>query len=256
MYNLLVGDRSINSTSRKTWLKPCSAANLTGSLYNTLPSVEEADGAVKVGSHFSDFVSEASKIFRSHQMETRFGLALLHTHNELEPGEWMVESQMRSRDRDALVTRPLRELKSGEACPVVWRTGEDEFIPLEFSTDPLARNLFSDDLARTRFLSDFRKLTVQSPIGKHLGLAVVHREFYKSAGPDQAPVEFTDREKRSNVVLLCSPGELTEHPLIETAWTFESAAGELNCASSCRKQCWAEDPHKKVHNQHHIPQPA
>jgi hypothetical protein len=226
-------------------------------IYNALPSVEKADSAVKLASRFDDFVPEASKLFRSHKVESRFGIALLHIHSEIEPGEQMVEATERIDGRDALVTKPTRaefhKEHKAKVRPTVWQMNGDDFVPLEFSTDRLACGLLDDGEIPDAFLTDLKSLLGQSPIGRHLGLAVVFREFYKLAARDEIPVEFTKPHNRSNVVLLCAPDEIVGNEIIETAWSFEANADEKGCTSTCRRQCWAEDPHRKEHTTHHIP---
>jgi hypothetical protein len=221
------------------------------STYNSLLSVEKANDAARADSGLDQFLAEASRLFRSHRMEGRFGVGLLHNHNTVDRGEWMVESRQVRNGREALVTQPVTiEPNTEGLCPVVWQIRDGEFSPLEFSSDPLARRLLDGEVPET-FLEQFKALSAKLSAGQFLGLAVVERDFYGTGRTGQVPIEFTNDEERSNVVLMCDASELSKQT-IETAWSFGSEAG-LACNSNCRRQCyWTDDgKHADIHQQHH-----
>ena len=221
--------------------------------YNDLPAVEEADRDVRADSRLGEFLDGASRLILSYDLESRFGVSLLHKHNRCAPGERMIERDELHDDRPALVTRPsLADLDHELACPVVWQTRDGGYYPLEYSTDPTARGLLHDGAIPNQFLDDFRALTDRSPVGHLLGLAVVARSFYETAGPGESAIEFSMIEDRANVVYLHDHASL-EGQLIETAWSFERGLTvALDCLKSCRRWCESiEGGHDKHHDSHH-----
>lgn len=227
-------------------------------IYNALASVEEADKIVRTESRLDDFLEAASSIILSYNLQSRFGVSLLHKHSLCMQNEWMIEYSDCIAGRDALVTRPSREDPDHEeACPIVWQIYNENFYPLEFSTDPLARSLLFDGEIPDSFLGDFKELAQRSPIGQTVGLAVVSRELYNSASQDEAAVEYSNSRDRSNIVVLRNRSGL-EGNTIETSWSFEKVFDSTRaCLKSCRRQCWSkEGGHDKLHTPHHHPEPG
>jgi hypothetical protein len=226
--------------------------------YNALPSVEEADHTVREKGMLNDFLGKASNIICSYEMQYRFGVALLHKHSTIEHDEKMVEYSEIVDGRDELVTRPYKSSAlQTEVCPSIWSLSKGDFLPLEFTADSLAKNLFQNGVVSLSLLSHFVELVDQSPIGHLFGLAVVSRTLYGNAKKGEIAVEYSKSEDRSNNVFLCRQEDIIGKT-IETAWTFETKAGsDLHCANNCRKQCWSvEDGHDKIHRQHHTPNPG
>jgi hypothetical protein len=222
-------------------------------VYNALPSVEEADNGVRAGSELDGFLGKASKLFRSHKVQFRFGVALLHNHCQVSPGEWMVETDEEVDGARALVTQPVGEGEKSTAVPTVWQLQNGDFVPLEYSADPLVGDLLFEDDIPDQFVADFKELIRGSSIGKHLGLSVVFRNFYKQAQDGEIPVEFT-KPGRRNVVFF-RPSDAVAGKVIETTWSFDDLRAESGCGSTCRRQCYSkEGGHDKDHSVHHFPQ--
>jgi hypothetical protein len=222
-------------------------------VYNDLVSVEDADHTVRVESQLTSFLESASKVCRAHNMQSRFGVSLLHKHYLCQQGEHMVEYSERIQGRDALVTRPsVKDPDQEGAKPVVWKILKGEFFPLEYSTDVLACKLLSEEEVPVSFLNGFRELVDRSPIAPFIGLSIVSREFYNRAQQEESAVEYSDGQERKSIVILTNPKVLGGNT-IETAWSFEQAAdAERDCLKSCRKQCWStEGGHDKQHTPHH-----
>lgn len=203
------------------------AENFLLDTYNGLSSVETADAEVRQNGALRGFLDTAANIFISHNMHHRFGVGLLHRHNQCAEGERMVQYREVFRGADALVTRPVRNpAPSQKAVPTVWSLDGDTFHPLEYTTDALAADLLMSDEISDEFVAEFQGLVQSSPIGKFLGLAVVSREFYADAKPNEIALEYGNLVARSNVILHCDPsaGKVS----IETAWRFKSphASGE------------------------------
>ena len=63
-------------------------------------------------------------------------------------------------------------------------------MPLEFAPDPAARELFLDGDVPAAFLAEFAALSKSSPVGNLLGLAIVDREFYGAAKPNDVALKY------------------------------------------------------------------
>jgi hypothetical protein len=59
--------------------------------YNSLPSVEESDAALKLSPQFSSFLQNAGEIVINHELEPYIGLRLIHRHFTTGLDEIMVE---------------------------------------------------------------------------------------------------------------------------------------------------------------------
>jgi hypothetical protein len=224
-------------------------------VYNALGTVEEADRSVKEDSRLDEFLNASARLFASHGMEKRFGVALLHRHCDCNAMEYMIEYPEVIDGEHALITSPMAaEPHQENAVPAVWSILGDRFYPLEYTRDALARDLYLDGDIPPEFLDEFVALRNASPIGTLLGLAVVERGFYNGAGDDDIALEFSNYRERCNVVFLRDRGKVVEKT-IETAWTFERAEDPTRtCIRTCRKQCWSvEGGHDKKHDEHHSP---
>jgi hypothetical protein len=222
--------------------------------YNTLISVEEADKIVRANDELDNFLEASSKVFRSYNLQSRFGVSLLHKHTPCKHNERMIETSECIADRDALVTRPiLQNADHEDANPISWRICNAKFYPLEFSRDPLACRLLLDGEIPSSFLDDFRELANRSQIGQFVGLAVVRRGLYDSANQDEIAVEYYDEADRSNVVVLRNRHGL-DGKTIETVWSFEESVDPAkDCLKRCKKTCWSTpDGHRPNHEHLHL----
>lgn len=230
------------------------------STYNALMSVEEADREVRRDTRLGAFLDAAANVLLAHRMESRFGVALLHRHNVCAAGEHMIEYADVFRDSDVLITRPTaRAPRQDGAVPTVWANGEDGFLPLEFTTDAKACDLFGAGDVPAPFLSDFAALTQASPIGRLIGLAVVDRAFYGGAKPNDIALEYSNLLERSNVVFL-SDRAASEGKSIETAWRFQTVIeASARCVDTreCIRICHKGDgPGGHTGEQVHTPGPG
>ncbi len=224
-------------------------------IYNTLPSVEEADSEVS-RNDFKDkahFLKEVSRLLRKHNLQQKLGIALLHKHCKVREGERMVESPEIVNGEKALVTKPIRSV-SNIGVPTVWSIEDGQYHPLEYTTDTLACDLFNESEIPIEFLSDFAALSDSSPIGRYLGLAVVERAFYNdNEKQQQIPLEYSNFKNRHNVVFLKRQCDLRN--TIQTAWSFKEdndvtleCESKSYCIARCQRQCWSEpDGHRREH---------
>jgi hypothetical protein len=210
--------------------------------YNSLFSVEYANAAVRNDNAISHFLADAAVLFVSHGMQSLFGVALLHRHHTLRDGERMIQYGESFGDEPALVTRPVVGPDQESAVPWVWTLQDGQLHPMEFTTDPLARSLFTQGRQLPEaFVADFAELIDRSPVGHLIGLAIVERGFYNSATDDCGPIEYTADQTRSNVIFIRERSSFESHS-IETTWAFEGDVDPvLGCyaSTSCGTSCYA-----------------
>ena len=206
--------------------------------YNRLPEVDNADSSIRRGGKFDKVFSEMALIFRRYEVAERFGVALLHKHNDCPDSTWMIEYCGRAQNKPALVTKLSdKSPRQESACPTVWQFDDSAYHPLEFSTDLCAKQLYDGGPVSPFFLKDFASLLRNYSIYNYLGLAVVDRNLYRSAVDDEIAVEYSTYD-RCNVVTLCSCSGLA-YRTVETSWAFkgEDTQAESLCARYCRKSC-------------------
>jgi hypothetical protein len=234
-------------------------------VYNALLSVEEADGIVRNENKIDQFLSQAQDLFLLHNMQARFGAALLHNHFFCESGELIVQNADVLNGERVLITKPQTSNTAKEnMVPCLWAFAGNKFHPLEFATDGLACNLFYSDTVPQAFLNDFGDLLTSSPVGGLFGLAVVERSLYRQAKSEESPLEYSDSENRENIIYLRNEPNTNS---IETAWAFQEYVDPTlgcdtvtSCTQACRRQIVTRcvslnGGHKKVayslHGQHH-----
>lgn len=162
------------------------------SLYNALPSAEEADQKVRAQGVLDRVLSEAGPVFIKCGVNDQFGVSLLHKHNGCSEGVWMTEYQAVINGEQALVTKPTLTPPTNEsAVPTTWRVDDGIYHPLEFSTDPRAKLLFAGARVPKGFLNEFADILDRHSASGFLGLAIVDRELYHLAINDEMGVEYS-----------------------------------------------------------------
>ena len=233
-------------------------------IYNGLLTIEEANKTARADDGLDEFLNSASRLFVSHNLHHRFGVGLLHNHNQCQDDERMIQYNCTVNNEKALVTMPVsKDTDLQSEVPSVWALSGRNFYPLEFTTDRVAQDLLFAGEVPTPFLEDYVDLVNSSPVGSMFGLAVVERTMYRFAHPNQIALEQTDTTERKNVVFLRSRGAVAKS--IQTAWTFEAhanaAAGtiraETHCAATCRTECIIDNGVHSgpIHFDHHIVAP-
>ena len=232
--------------------------------YNSLGSIEAANAVVRADNQIDAYLAHAAQLFVRHGVHQRFGVALLHQHSECEPGERMIQYDRVIDGQKALLTYPVVKADTpGDELPSVWAWSGDGFVPLEFTTDTLARELLLEGDIPTTFLEEFADLTMTSPIGHLMGLAVVERSLYREAADGQTALEYSTTA-RENVMML---GINQPAKYVQTSWAFYEVVDDVgeglfaktntNCVTGCKTYCEAYDSsgghEKNRHKQHHWP---
>jgi hypothetical protein len=218
------------------------------SVYMQQPDVIDADNFVRNSSQFEPFMDEAANLFCNYNMESRFGICLLHRHHDLRRDEVMVEDRRQTEGRDALVTTPRRRLAG---TPASWTVVDGRLCALEYTTDRRAETCLHDGEVPQAFLDAFKALSASSALGQFLGLGIVQRDFYRDFAADERAMEYTASGIRASVVFPEKVGTLDFEP-IKTAWQFRKRDHDIvaSCVDlrECVKICHeGSSGHTKVH---------
>jgi len=208
-----------------------SASDCSVDVYNGLMAVEKADKVARIGNRLTQFLSRSEVLFLSHNAESRFGVALLHNHFSCKPGELVIQDEHTLEGEKVLVAQP--EKIKEKAVPWLWISSENDFRPLEFTTDELAGELYQPEPVPEAFLAAFSELLQEFSAEHFFGLAIVERAFYKLAKPGERAFEYSDSENRKNIIYLTDKQNINS---IETAWGFRkdmSPAQPPWCKAKC-----------------------
>jgi len=230
--------------------------------YNGLMTVEDADDLAKAddnGTSLRDrFLFEAGRIFRAHNMYSRFGVVLLHKHFPCTADQRVIEWNGQYDGEDALIAQAIPFADDGSAFATAWQASDEAFRPLSYSTDPVARELSKGEVP-TAFLNEYAALIRRYGVERLFGLGIIERELFQKVRVSETPLEYTDDETLSNVTLLRKLEGL-KHRTSETSWRFHpSLESATDCATTCRTECWNVAPPEKGHHMehyaHHIVRP-
>jgi hypothetical protein len=204
--------------------------------YNLLPDVEWADD--KLSSLDKTGVLESlSGVIVKHRLEDLVGIRLLHAHNRIRESEMMIEEEeMDGMGRNCLVTMAKQEPATIAGYSTnSWQLCDNEFIPLEFSTDEMVvaePNLLSQN---TDFFSEFAAALKKLSVEDILGPCIVKRSFYKNYRPGGPSilVETTDVSRRANVLKFDDKDNYDLEALIQTTWLAIKSPNSENPESDC-----------------------
>lgn len=224
--------------------------------YMQQPDVIDAESVVRGSGQFEPFMDEAANLFCSYNMESRFGICLLHRHHDLRRDEVMVEDRRKAEGRDALVTTPRRRLAG---TPASWTVVDGRLCALEYTTDRRAETCLHDGEVPQAFLAAFKTLSNSSPLGRFLGLGIVEREFYGSFAADERAMEYTSNGIRASIVFPEKTKTMEREP-VKTAWQFRKRDFDTvaSCVDlrECVKFCHEDSSPEIGHTIRHRPQGA
>lgn len=202
-------------------------------VYRNLLDVFDADAIVRGSDSYEAFMEEAGDLICRHDMESRFGICLLHRHHSLRRNEIMVEERRKAGGREALVTVPRRE---ASGTPASWAVIDGELCPLEFTTDETAQQCLTDGEVPEAFIDEFKALAQSNPLGRYLGLGIVDRAFYDDFADDDIAIEYTSGGKRASVVVPERRGTMDFEP-IKTAWKFRKSDYDVVAGCVDKREC-------------------
>jgi hypothetical protein len=199
--------------------------------YNNLEDVVHSSDSVKANPAFSSVLLEVGEVLVRYQLHEQIGVRLLHRHNELREGEFMIEDAGTLADGTAalITTRQALENPPSELTPTIWKCGPNgEITALEFCTK-IVRDLDGDFFARNKEpFAKFHELVSAHGLEKYLGLCLLAKNALEHDKETSLMVENTDVERVANIVTLKPRATFDRSTAIETVWDFSSAT-KIHC---------------------------
>lgn len=209
-------------------------------IYNSLPSVEQANAALEAINR-TEVLLELCRIIAKHNLQDAFGIRLLHKHNDIESHQIMVEiEEVTTEGKTCLATAPRTNVPHAFATANSWKLAPgsiQEWQPLEYSTDAVVTACASTVATSHNFFQEFKAMLEKQNVVDILGPCVVDREFYKKHRPAQPSIlaETTDPDRRANIVQFVREQAYASEELIQTMWQATKAS--MESAQSCVVAC-------------------
>lgn len=211
-----------SSIHASTTLEEDKIFNYNYSIYNTLPSVEEADVNLKLRRDFDSFLLESKEIACRYNLEEIMGVRLIHRHTFLNENQAMIEKKEEFENKPALITYRQNIENIEDAVPASWILKEDHFYVFEYSSDEKVKNGFNFLRTNQEFFNDYASLLVKYSYQSLVAPAILNREWYKNYIGETVFLEksYSDRSNFFSVITVedLSNSELSNS--IQTAWMF------------------------------------
>jgi len=202
--------------------------------YNKLSTVEEADKNLHSNPKFESVLKKAGEIITHNELESYFGLRLIHRHFPLKNNQIMVEEHQILSGKPSLVTyaHSLEEAKEKQVFLSSWMFSPDsnDIYAFEATIDEAAKTGAMLVQRNPQFLDDMEKLLRENNLNNLLSLAVLKRESLP-ATKDQIYLEVNSSSEETSVVQLWNDKE-SPHNSIVTSWSFNGPS-QLKCSSKC-----------------------
>ncbi|KAK0531455.1 hypothetical protein OC834_002944 [Tilletia horrida] len=198
------------------------------SLFQKLPSIEDAAGTFKAYGGIDKIEAAFAAIVKKHASASHFGLQLLHRHSSLAKDEIMLAH--------GHTTVPIKRADLSEAglanvFATVWglRPDSDEFAPLEFAfVEDGATPIPSLDLD---LASDIAKIIKEHNLENTIGLAVIDHDL-------ELGLETT--HGRANVIVPAALMAVSDR-FTEVVWHLTALGQPKQVKKRCRVICWMDD---------------
>lgn len=227
----------------------------THEIYNALPGIERANDAIRKDGNFESLMSGLGRVILDHQLEDVVGIRLLHRHNDLRPGDLMIEDLESVDDVPALVTARYRKGEiSFDYLPSMWACrGDSGFQELEYSKRDLLPidSIFVRD--HIRFFSDFAAKARELQIEDFLGVCVLDKNEFLIDKNLQTEVESTDVNRPANVIVVRSKDLVRTENYFETTWQVHRESN-TSCPTTCCSYCTPRSPGHAI--SHHTVHPT
>jgi hypothetical protein len=189
-------------------------------IYNQLAEVIEADQKLS-SLNKSAILDSLCDVILKHKLEDRVGIRLLHKHNVISGHEIMLEQEEHDEaGRPCLSTFAIeRNACTGKYAINSWALRNDEYVPLEYSIDPLVVEQSDLMITQKDFFIEFGQALKQMNVDDILGPCIATRSFFAHRPDVEALlVESTDEERRANILRYDMPENYESTRLIQTVW--------------------------------------
>lgn len=200
--------------------------------YNSLPSVEDNDAALKASPQFIPFLKNTEEIITRYELEYSVGLRLIHRHFTLSDNQVMSESYELVQGTPSLVTQAhsYEEAEEREAIPASWifsNVKQEEPLLLEASTDSAVRSGSKQLQKSPEFFDEMSKLLQETQLNNLFSVAILRRDSLV-AGEEQSYMEVNSHDTPKSVVQIWNDNN-TLGNTIRTSWSFKGPR---------QQRCW------------------
>ena len=243
--------------------------------YNDLPGVITANSQLQ-SKNKDEILSALGYWICSNDLEEEIGVRLLHRHNLLNPGEFMLEQEEKIERENgciaALVTTRLETADySCNAHANSWKVNAcGTLIPLEYSDDKFVHSASSTMAKKSKIFHEFFSIAKRFGCENLLGPCASQRSFYNERDDDGTVVyvERSTADGMKNIITAEDRNKFTKISTIETSWRFladksaktdemslESGVGcnpDSYCQAECYQVCEELSPgHAEEHTEPH-----
>ena len=209
----------------------------SSSVFNTLPSLHDADAEFKERNAAAIMKTALADIFTKYNVEGLLGVQLLHRHFRLENDERLVDAGGASipwsnEGSEALDSRIL---------PVSWAFDGDVYHPYEFKFVPPTQDLH-EPIVPEPFLFEFNEALKAHDLQGVLGIRSLKPDF-----GNKPEMEITNG--RSNITFDYDSDAAENDNAIEASWAFRED-GILTAATFCTSYCSGRSDYGG-HNKYH-----
>lgn len=219
-------------------------------VYNSLPIVEQQFQLFKNNTEVDSLFKSISKMNIPKNVLINYGLFLNHKHWEVHNDEIMVETTFENDKLKALKTKGTKLPIAEGLVPTRWKivkmsNKELSFLPLEFSNDSGAKDVFDVFTKEITFFQKAAKEICDYKLESLLGIAILTRKHITPNVQKEIYLE-TSMDNESIVTLQRRTQKNKKHS-IPTTWSFELIK-EMECRTFCRLNtyctiewgCWIE----------------
>ncbi len=204
--------------------------------YNNLADVVHSSDSAKSNPAFNSVLLEVGEMLVRYQLNEQIGVRLLHKHNELRDGEFMIEDAGTLADGTAALIATRRALESPpvELAPVIWKcNASGEITALEFCAKAI-RHFDEEFFIKNKvFFAKFYEVVSSHGLEKYLGLCLLAKNALQHDKESNLMVENIDEAKVANIVTLKPRATFDSRNAIETVWDFSAATRQYCYPQVC-----------------------
>ncbi|MBD3895946.1 hypothetical protein IEI94_08800 [Halomonas sp. ML-15] len=209
--------------------------------YNALLTIADANRAL---SRFDEdaTVGRLLSVIQHYELQDKFGIRLLHKHNDILPSEVMYETSFIDSEGFALSTKAVAKSEVTSMVTNSWQFVGGEYLPVEFSDPLLVSDAKVDLEVYADALHEIRLILEETGTEGLLGPCLHYGPHVERHDPFQqsAFLEKTDFEDRANVVRYVDSGDPAFTNSAKTKWRavqVVDADGNVAWTTACNCFC-------------------